>query len=357
MTDRRAFLQMGGGGLAAACLGFAGMPAFAAAAEPGGIDPMSLVDPELLDAARNIVANPSHFPPLSDATLPEIRAKIAALTLPALESVPWKQMAVPARKANPDVSVYAINAQPGAFRPGIVYMHGGGFVFGDAKSTIRELQLLSAALDCCVVSVDYRLAPETRYEGSIEDNYAGLRWLSAHASELGVDPARIAVMGESAGGGHAALLAITARDRGEIPVAFQMLIYPMLDDRTGISHKVPPYFGTIGWRTDANYYGWRSFLGRTPGGRSAPAGAVPSRVADLRGLPPTFIGVGSIDLFVDEDVAYSARLIDAGVPCELHVVPGAYHGFDHNPVASASKQFNAVKLNALRRALRTPLPV
>ncbi len=202
------------------------------------------------------------------------------------------------------------------------------------------------------MSVEYRLAPETRYGGSIEDNYAGLKWLHTHAGELGVDPAKIVLVGESAGGGHAALLAITARDRGEVPVAFQCLIYPMLDDRTGTSRAVPSHIGQLIWTADNNRFGWKSFLGVEPGGTSAPANAVPARVENLKGLPPAFIGVGSIDLFVDEDVDYAQRLLNAGVDTELMVLPGAFHGFDSiAPQTSIARDFNAEKIKAIRRGL------
>ena len=190
------------------------------------------------------------------------------------------------------------------------------------------MQELCAKLDCVAVSVDYRLAPETTYAGSVEDNYAGLKWLHSNAATIGADPAKIAVMGESAGGGHAALLAITARDRGEVPICYQCLIYPMLDDRTGTSRKVPPHVGTLIWTPAQNYFGWESFLGTTPGKARAPKNAVPARVADLKGLPPAFIGVGTLDLFHDEDVDYAQRLNAAGINAELIVVPGAFHGFD-----------------------------
>ena len=191
------------------------------------------------------------------------------------------------------------------------------------------------------------------FSGSVEDNYAGLLWTHAHADEIGVDNARIAVMGESAGGGHAALLAIKARDRGEVHVRYQMLVYPMLDDRTGTTQTMPKYIGAYVWDAAANRFGWQCFLGQRPGGDKVPVAAVPARAIDLCGLPPAFIGVGSIDLFANEDIEYARRLLDAGVPTELHVVPGAFHGFDHNPLASVSQRFNDVKRDALRRALCT----
>lgn len=349
MTSRRGFLKIGSAAALASAVGL-GTATTARAAMPAEIDPLSLVDPELRPGAIAMAANAGQFPPLSLETLPTIRSKIAAFTQPPLDGIAFSERLIPGTRGAPDVRVYVINNRAGRPRPGIVYMHGGGFVFGDAKSTVRDLQVLSVALDCCIVSVDYRLAPETTFAGSIEDNYAALLWTSRNAAELGVDPQRIAVMGESAGGGHAALLAITARDRGEVPVLFQMLIYPMLDDRTGTSRQMPKHIGTFVWKADANLFGWRSFLGREPGGRNVPVAGVPARNPDLRGLAPAFIGVGTLDLFVDEDIEYARRLVEAAVPVELEVVPGAYHGFDHNPTASAAMRFNLAKLDALRRA-------
>jgi acetyl esterase/lipase len=273
-----------------------------------------------------------------------------------LPDVPFVKKVIRRGPKAPDVTIYVINAKADRNGAGILHIHGGGFVFGSAAESIFDLQRLATELDCAIVTVDYRLAPETTYAGSIEDNYAGLRWLHTHAEELGVDPTRIAVMGESAGGGHAALLAITARDRGEVPVAFQCLIYPMLDDRTGTTKMVPAPIGTLAWTADANRFGWRSFLGQGPGGPSVPEKAVPARLHDYKGLPPTFIGVGSIDLFVQEDIAYAHRLIDAAVPTQLVVMPGAFHGFDQIGAATMiGKSFNTMKLDALRRALGSTL--
>jgi acetyl esterase/lipase len=159
-------------------------------------------------------------------------------------------------------------------------------------------------------------------------------------------------MGESAGGGHAALLAIAARDRGEIPLAYQALIYPMLDDRTGSTRKKPPYMGMVIWDEQRNRFGWSCLLGVPAGSRKVPPGSVPARVENLHGLPPAFIGVGAIDLFVDEDIDYARRLIDAGVAVRLNVVPGAFHGFDAFPGASIAKAFRADLIAALREALK-----
>jgi acetyl esterase/lipase len=208
---------------------------------------------------------------------------------------------------------------------------------------------------CLVVSVDYRLAPGTKFPGSLNDNYAALLWVYHHADELGIDRQRIAIAGESAGGGHAAALAIHARDRGEVPIIFQLLIYPMLDDRTGSTRAVPPPIGQIGWGAGSNKLGWTSLLGVPAGSATVPYGSVPARVENLAGLPPAFIGVGAIDLFVDEDVEYARRLIDAAVPTQLLVVPGAYHAFDLSvPDAKVSKAFTASIAAALQRAFHPP---
>lgn len=278
-----------------------------------------------------------------------------------LADVPWEERRIAGAAGSPDVTIYVINARRGTARPAILHIHGGGFVAGNARDGVVALQKLAKALDCVIVTVDYRLAPATRWEGSTEDNYAGLKWLYANAAEIGGDRARIAVMGESAGGGHAALLAIRARDRAEVPLVFQCLIYPMLDDRTVTSRRIPQ-FRRIVWTPQQNHDGWRAFLGQEPGGPDVPSAAVPARTANLAGLPPAWIGVGSIDLFVDEDIEYARRLIDSGVPTTLEVVPGAFHGFDALPdalgtPASISNQFNAAKLNALRRAFGMPAVV
>ncbi len=300
--------------------------------------------------------------PLSLETLPAVR-EMNVSPPPGMEVLfspkaapPWVARIIPGPVGAPDVRVYVINAAaPGSgSRPAILQIHGGGFVAGGAKVAIRANQELAAALDCVVVSVDYRLAPETRFPGSLEDNYAALKWLYRNASELGADRSRLAVMGESAGGGHAAMLAIAARDRGEFPLIYQALIYPMLDDRTGSTRKKPPYMGAFIWNEQANRFGWSALLGVPAGSPNVPYGSVPARVADLKGLPPAFIGVGSIDLFVDEDVAYAARLIDAGVPVRLNVVPGGFHGFDGFADTSIGRAFKADLVANLRAALYPP---
>ena len=356
--NRRDFARsIGLGGLG---MMVAGGPVTAAFAADDDAD-LSFVNPELRAVAQTFLKYGAAYQ-ISLETLVQTRKPGDAPQPGFSGDVPVEEKYIPVTSGVPDVRIYVINAKPGEARPAIVHMHGGGFVLGTARDSVADLQSVAAELDCTIVTVDYRLAPETRYTGSIEDNYAGLHWTQLHANELGVDPARIAVMGESAGGGHAALLAITARDRGEVPVIFQCLVYPMLDDRTASSRPPSnPNMGRLSWSPASNRFGWQSFLGQTPGTDTVPVAAVPARTASLAGLPPAFIGVGSIDLFCDEDIAYAQRLIDAGIQTELLVVPGAFHGFDTvgakgsefplpggpPPIAA---NFTAAKIDALKRA-------
>jgi acetyl esterase/lipase len=315
--------------------------------------PESMIHPELRALIPQMKAFGGARPTVwNRETLPEMRKPHPMFSRPPLNSVPHEKRVIAGAKGQPDVTIYIVNAKAGTNRPAILHTHGGGYVIGSAESSVRQLQELCEKLDIVAVSVEYRLAPETTFAGSVEDNYAGLRWLYANAASIGADPTKIAVMGESAGGGHAALLAIAARDRGEVPVCFQCLIYPMLDDRTGTTRKMPDHVGTIVWTPAQNRFGWESFLGTVPGKAKAPKGAVPARVADLKSLPPAFIGVGTLDLFHDEDVDYAQRLNAVGVSTELIVVPGAFHGFDGiSTLAKAplGTWFENIKLNALRR--------
>jgi acetyl esterase/lipase len=263
------------------------------------------------------------------------------------------QRKIPGRAGAPDVTLHIINGEASDTpRPAILHMHGGGYIMGEPAMSYPTLIPLAKELNCVVVSVDYRLAPGTPFPGSLEDNYAGLLWLYKNAAELGVDRTRIAVMGESAGGGHAAMLTIAARDRGEVPLKFQALIYPMLDDRTGATREVSPLIGTILWTAEQNRKGWSALLGAPAGSARVPDGAVPARVANLAGLPPAYISTGALDLFVDEDIDYAQRLLNLGVPVELNVVPGAFHGFDFlAPETQIARRFQASTTEALRRGL------
>lgn len=352
-TTRRDVLALSAAGLAAVALPHR---LIAASLQGGGRElpgsALRVVDAEL--RSRGLL-NPSI---VNAANLAETRAKMTRWTPPYLAGPAVVARMIPGPKGAPEVRVLVINAAVAPsvslrHRPALLWIHGGGYVAGTAAGEAAIAQQIALEQDCVIVSVDYRLAPETRFPGSLEDNYAALKWLYAHAAELGVDPARIALMGTSAGGGHVAMLSAAARDRGEVPVLFQLMLSPMLDDCTGSTRQPPPGVGELVWTAESNRFGWSSFLGVPAGSRRVPDGAVPARRVDLRGLPPTYIGVGSIDLFVGENIDYAARLIEAGVQVELNVVPGAYHVFFAiRPDADVSKRFRASYSSALSRAFR-----
>lgn len=212
----------------------------------------------------------------------------------------------------------------------LLWIHGGGYVLGTAAEDDDLCRRYVERLGMVVASVDYRLAPEHPYPAAVEDCYQALTWL---ARLPGVDPDRIVIGGLSAGGGLTAALAFLARDRGEVRPMLQLLSYPMLDDRS-----VDPELDRSGfriWNTASNRVGWSAYLAGAD-----PAVAVPARRDDLAGLPPAWLGVGTQDLFHDEGVRHAKRLRDAGVPCALHVTPGAFHGFDRiAPKAPVSQAY------------------
>jgi acetyl esterase/lipase len=261
------------------------------------------------------------------------------------QDVPGPAGAPPVR-----VRVYRPPAlQPGG--PSLLWIHGGGFLIGMPEQDDPYCIDFANALGILVASVDYRLAPEHPFPAPLEDCYAALRWLHGEAATLGIDPARLAVGGASAGGGLAAGLALLAHDRGEIEPVLQLLVYPMLDDRTALRADIDGTMHRL-WDQRSNVFGWRSYLGREPGGPDVPDHAAPARRADLAGLPSAWIGVGTHDLFHDEDLAYAQRLKAAGVPCTVEVVDGAYHGFDViSRRAGVVRTFRESQVEALRKTL------
>lgn len=312
------------------------------------MDSLHLVDPDLRPLLEQFPA--VH---LSADNLPEMRARV--LPAPPIEDlgVTLDRRSVPGPSGAPDIELHIYRpAAPGAPLPCIYHIHGGGYVAGQASDFDFRYRPLVAELGCVLVSVDYRLAPEAPFPAAIEDCHAGLNWVFAHADELGIDPAQIGVMGESAGGGLAAALALLVRDRGEHTLAFQHLIYPMLDDRTCTSAEPNPYAGQYIWHAHNNRFGWTALLGHEPGVEGISPYAAPGRATDLAGLPPTFIATGALDLFVDEDMDYARRLIRAGVPTELHIYPGAFHGFDIFASAPVSASALRDSKAALARAMK-----
>jgi acetyl esterase/lipase len=293
---------------------------------------------------------------LDRATLEQSRAMILELggeqRPPTPAGVEVSRRSIEGPPGAPEVGVViSAPAAKGAGRPAILHIHGGGYVLGAPEMGLATDAAYVLGFGAVVVSVDYRLAPETPYPGPVEDCYAALKWIDGSAEALGIDRGRIVVSGESAGGGLAAATVLLARDRGEIAVAFQHLIFPMLDDRTTTAADPSPYLGQFVWTPKANLFGWTALLGHAPGGPGVSPYAAPARAEELSGLPPTYIICGALDLFLEEDMDYARRLIRAGVPTELHIYPGAPHGFMLLETAEVSKTFARDSMAALGRAL------
>jgi acetyl esterase/lipase len=262
------------------------------------------------------------------------------------------ERAVPGLDRDPDISLLIATPTAATGTLGCIYhIHGGGMIIGDNRVGVVEMLDWAEEFGMVVVSVEYRLAPETRHPGPINDCYAGLLWTAAHAEELGVDPARIIVAGGSAGGGLAAALALIVRDQGGPALLGQMLIYPMLDDRNDTPSSLQ-MAGLGVWDHQANQTGWGALLGEAVGGPNVSPYAAPARAEDLSGLPPAYIDVGTAETFRDEDVAYASRIWQAGGIAELHVWPGGFHGFDMMaPTAAVSQDARAARLRWLHRIL------
>ena len=292
-----------------------------------------LVDP----AAREAVAGPVPFDPARD-TVEQFRTAVQA-SYPD-DPIPCEERIIPGPPGAPDVRVLLYRPeQARSPSPLILYLHGGGYVAGTPDMMAPFCHDLAAENDACVLAVQYRLAPETPFPGPLEDCHAALTWLVAEAEALGIDRDRIAVMGQSAGGGLAAALALLVRDRGGPALKAQFLIYPMLNPRTGAADAPVdnPTTGEFVWTRAANCFGWSSLRG---GQDIAPArlGHFAPALADSdASLPPSFVAVGALDLFLEEDVAYALRLSRAGVLVELHLYPGGVHGFDAFPGALADR--------------------
>ena len=235
--------------------------------------------------------------------------------------------------------------------PVLIWLHGGGYVMGKPEMDDRNCAEYVRTLGITVVSVDYRCAPKHPFPAGLDDSYAALKWVVAHSKDLGVNPNRIAVGGNSAGGGLAAALSQLAHDRQEIKPVFQLLVYPMLDDRTVLRTDIDDS-SNITWSQKSNRFGWESYLGQSCGAANVPAYSVPARRADLSGLPKAWIGVGTLDVFHDEDVAYAQRLQACGIECEIVIVPGAFHGFDvFDPQVPIVQDFQKSQILALKKYL------
>lgn len=235
--------------------------------------------------------------------------------------------------------------------PVLIWMHGGGYVMGKPEQDDNSCAQYVRELGITVVSVDYRCAPKHPFPAALDDCYTALAWSASHAPEHNMDAKRIAVGGNSAGGGLAAALAQLAHDRKEIETVFQLLVYPMLDDRTVLRADVDDS-NNVTWTQKSNRFGWQSYLGGECGAEKVPAYSVPARRTDLSGLPPAWIGVGDLDIFHDEDIAYAQRLRECGIECEIDVIPGAFHGFDvFDPQVPIVQDFRRSQMAALKKYL------
>jgi acetyl esterase/lipase len=305
-----------------------------------------LLDPELIS-----LADEAFDIPITAEMLPKFRAaRDKALVLGDAEAANVTREEVHiASETGPDLRcvLYIPNAEATS-RPGYLHIHGGGYIMGEPEMSDIMNILIAKKLGVVVCSVDYRLAPEHPIPAPLDDCYDALAWFHNNADSWNVDRSRIAIGGESAGGGLAAMLAIHARDKGEYPICHQHLTYPMLDNLTGTEEKPgDPLTGEFIWTRARNIFGWESFLGDAP----AVAPQVPSRVEDYSNLPNTWIFTASLDLFRDENIDYAQSLLKAGVSTELVVLAGACHGFQMIPGTKIGKRYLDDHLKALGKAL------
>ena len=269
---------------------------------------------------------------------------------PPNENVVTEDREIPGLEDAPPVGVRIYHPKTAScILPGIFFIHGGGMIMGSVEGENLKATELCESIQAVVVSVEYRLAPEYPHPAPVQDCYAALKWMAQNAEELAFDVDRLAVVGGSAGGGLTIATTMMARDMGFPRICFQMPLYPMIDDRneTPSSYEIMD----VGiWDREGNIEAWEWYLGGNP----ADDYAAPARAENLAGLPPTFIDVGELDLFRDEDIQFAARLIQAGVPTELHVYPGAYHASEvFAPEAALSKSILARRTEALLRVLKS----
>lgn len=325
-------------------------------ADTSRIGPPPPFDLELVPALESLVqAMP---PAILPDMIPALRAFMAATALADDElrrggAIDFEERQVPGPEGAPEISLLICRpAGSAGRRPAVYFTHGGGMILGDNRNLIGEMLDWVQHLGIVLVSVEYRLAPEHPFPAGLEDVHAGLRWVTAHAGELGIDPGRLVVSGPSAGGGLTAALTLLVRDLDEPLPTGQLLVCPMLDDRND-SPSARQMAGVGAWDRTANDTGWTALLGERRGGPDVPAYAAPARAEDLSGLPPCFVDVGSAETFRDEVVAYATRVWQAGGVAELHVWPGGFHGFDAlAPEAGLSKRARAARVDWLRRTLQ-----
>ena len=279
--------------------------------------------------------------------LPEVRASLP-VQFPELSDAVERSDYVVDEASGVVVRVHRPVGLEGAV-PCVYSIHGGGYIRGTYEMDDAKFDKWCPKYGIVGVSVEYRLSPETAYPGPLEDCYAGLKWTFDNAEELGIDRHKIGITGVSAGGGLCAALALLARDRGEVPLQFQLLDCPMLDDR-----QITPSSqidDLVIWNKASNAFGWQSYLGHLYGSDDVPYTAAAARAEDLSGLPEAYVCVGGADGFRDENIIYAMRLYGAGVPTELHVYPGAPHGVGLFPNTKIAQRYAADREDWLRRQL------
>ena len=308
------------------------------------------LDPEIAAALALAAeqAGPAELPPRGDAlalrAMRDLTADDAYANLPDAPDVSRADYLVTADDGN-QIPLRWYTRADRAGSAAVVYLHGGGMILGTLDSNERLVRHYVQLTGVPFLAVGYRLAPEFPGEVPATDCFAGLRWMADHAAELDTDPARIAVMGASAGGGLAAAAAILARDHA-VALARQILIFPMLDDRNTIPD--PLLADSATWTYDQNYTGWLALLGAELGGPAVSPVAAPARLTDFAGLAPAYIEVGDLDIFRDEDISYAQNLMRAGVTCELHVYPGSPHGHDWaDPDSAISRRAVAPRIRLI----------
>jgi acetyl esterase/lipase len=311
----------------------------------------SRIDPELrqtLEQFPSITLDPNNMDKIR-----EMMAEAnSGIEIPVDEALSITNRIIPGPADNPSLRVRIY--EPKDKReplPGFLWIHGGGYVLGVPEGDDLLCQRFVKEANCVVVSVDYRLAPETPYPGPIEDCYAALKWFSENAGELGVDASRIGAGGASAGGGLTAALSLLARDRKGPELCFQMPLYPMIDDRNNTPSSIEINEGMV-WNHQLNELGWSMYLNGANGSKDVSPYAAPARATDYSGLPYTYTCVGQLDPFRDETLTYVTKLAQAGVDVEFHLYPGCYHGFEGlNPEATVAKRALAEYVGAVKQVL------
>jgi acetyl esterase/lipase len=311
-----------------------------------------MIDPELAAMIDLLPKMDLADPVAARRAFEEILAALR-IEIPGIETLTIEDRAVPGREGDPDVPV-RIYRPPGASAstrvPGIVMIHGGGFVIGSVEAEHAGAALTAIGTGAVVVSVDYRLAPEHPYPAGLHDCYAALQYLHGEADALGVNRDRVALTGASAGGGLAAATALLARDRGGPAVCFQLLQIPELDDRLETA-SMRKFVDSPMWNRPLAVQSWQAYLGPLYGSDEVPAYAAPARADDLSGLPPAYVSTAENDPLRDEGITYAQRLLQAGVSVELHQFPGTFHGSALVTSAAVSKRAQREAAAALRHAL------